>query len=448
MTAEARTLAIAALGGLIGVAAILAVVLGSSEATADRPPSRIVFESEAGLFTFDPETGEPHAAVSFEREDERPVRTLIIGDLVYVVSQEHRGSGGEERRVTAFDGALIGLPPTALPTDATGALRSWTLPDAHPNAASFPHSIAASDDGHTVYAIRFLAPGSPQLWRFDIEREQPVLLTDAIELGQLHLSATGRLFLLPHKPSDAVIELDVNDGRELSRIEADGAWSFSLLAGDGRHLYLFREEDRGLTVVDLDTMRVTDELTLPEQAPPPSQWPWSTALSPDGTRLYLTGNDPVACRGAVVVDRRPTCIPPPLGTQVIDLATLEVLYNDPQANLLALSPDGRRLITSLLSFDPAGDPNDAFHGNGLKLIDTESFEVITHFDTGGAWMLPIISADGHFAYALSFGPGQEAVVLSEPCTEDCATITVFDLERLDPIATHIYNNVDPINFPQ
>jgi hypothetical protein len=116
---------------------------------------------------------------------------------------------------------------------------------------------------------------------------------------------------------------------------------------------------------------------------------------------------------------------------------MAVLYNDPTANLLALSPDGRHLVTSLASSDPESGPN----ADGLKVIDTDTLEVIAHFERGSAATLPWVSANGRFAYALSFGVEPEAVGGSDRCLADCTAISVYDLDRLDLVGTHLYDDV-------
>lgn len=431
MTSEARTLAIAILGGLIGVAAILAVVLGTSEAPANHPSNRAVFYSPAGLFAFDPETGEPHAPVSFE-EDRQSHWTAVAGNLIWRLTIGPRPDGsGATTGVVVRDGTAIGLGQSGWPPDESGLVARWYLPDPADSAWVLVPLGGASTDGRTLYAFRRGSGEGAELWKFELGHEDPILLSSSFERGPLYISAAGRLFLQSTQP-DQLIELDTTDGRELGRIELPHSVGYAMFAADGTHLYL------GTTVVDLDRMAIVEELALPDGVPAPSLGRWGRALSPDRTRLYLAGDDPESCADEVLAaNGSRTCRPQPLGVQVIDLATMEVLYNDPTANLLALSADGRRLVTSLWTSDQEGGPYREQYGDGLKVVDTDTLEVLAHFDPGGPPILPFISANGRFAYTYSEGPGRELVRPWEECPADCTAITVYDLDRLELVATHI-----------
>jgi DNA-binding CsgD family transcriptional regulator len=438
-------------GAAAAAAVVIAVVLASSGGSEHSRTSMLV-RSDSQLIGIDPVTAAPLASLNVDASASR-FAGPGSGGLFWITDFPSE----LETEIWVIDGARIGLRSAGLDADEDGVIQRWTLPppdSTSPLPVPFVtvRSVTPSPDGRTAYVFRrpIGAASSEELWKLEVGTDQPVLLTTALETRPLHVSPSGRLFIERVGPA-ALIELDPADASELGQIEFGGNAIRSIGSPDGRLLFVFHGTSE-LSVVDLDRMTVVDGYELPEPGPISFVASWDTAFSVDRDRLYRAGDDPEGCADEVVPPGlEQNCWPPPFGVQAIDLDTMELLYQDPEHNQLALSPDGRWLVTALHTVE--NGPRQPYRpplGDGVKIVDTTTFEVIAHLEPGAAFLLPVVSADSRYAYALSEGPGYPSERRWEDCLADCTTITVIDLDQTVPrvIAMHHYDGGLALGFLQ
>lgn len=456
--------------GVAGAVAVIAAVI----ATNDPPPEEALIATNDRLLEegrtsvvlmdisgaeqtvltgIDPATGAPLVGLN-------PLGTAhggligLGGGLIWIADSPP----GDETAITVIDSSRIGLAPSGLAADDDGIVRRWTLPRPDNGVAEPVRQVVSNPHGRIGYAFRTVSGQGPdELWRFDVVNDQATLVTTALESARLFLTSDGRLFLLgsastiretsptgvPELVEQSLSELDPDTGREIARAEINRRVSASRLTTDERHIYLFHDSAddpffgglEGLTVVDLSVMAIVDQRSLPADTAALRSDPWGTAFSPDDRLLYVAGLETYCSTTTDAPSTGFVCPPDRLGVRVIDLDTMEVLYEDLEANQLALTPDGRWLVTLLSRQAEDG----RLIGTGLKVIDATSLKVVAHVEPDAPFRMPAISADGRHAYVISDGPGGGSNPFIDRCVADCSIVTVVDLERLEVIATHTYD---------
>lgn len=165
----------------------------------------------------------------------------------------------------------------------------------------------------------------------------------------------------------------------------------------------------------------------------------AATLSADGSQLYVTGVAEVACEGTPYfscVDGRP------LGLQVVDLESMELVAEFGGISRFVATSDGSRLvgIGAEVDYREVGpDEHGVRVGFGAQVIDTRSLEVVAHVEPE-TWFLDVaVSPDGRFAYLLSYGPGRTPEA-EYSCREDCTLLSVVDLERGEVTATRVFGS--------
>lgn len=460
----------AAIVGGAAAAVVLVVALATSGGGAEARTSIVARlwtgsdreDMRTQIFGIDPATGAPLVgAESIDLAGRQQLIPLGGGTslLSPIVRTSDVSASGEPPVLTVFDGAPLGLASSGLKADADGVVRRWTLPESEDWSVVVLQPLDTPADEDVIYGYRVLPTPPDELWAFDLTSDRASLLTTATQIGGLHLTRDGRLFVLVREPGydmsidniaqlgdlataeadylaaadDYLAEIDPVDGHEISRIQLGGAVARTMLSPDQTRLYLFRATDGDVTVVDLDTMLV-EQVALPEGGPWPGVWVFGPAVTPlpsaDGRFVYLTGTNFLPC--PTIEEGTMSCLRGALGLRIVDLETSEVRYEDPDVDRLALSPDGRWLITALSEFQTSSGRR----GDGLKIIDTATLEVIAHLEPDSAFSQVAISADNRYADAFAdlAGPSNPP----PDCRRPCSVITVIDLKQLEVIATHTY----------
>ena len=274
-----------------------------------------------------------------------------------------------------------------------------------------------------------------ELWRLDVASDQATLVPTEGRPGEFHLTATSRLLiaspptrrtyhptrretLVPYEPS--LTEVDPHTGREIARVNIDLPIEYSVISPDERRMYLFHVPKSELKVVALDPITVVEKRTLPtvnSRQAHAVRAARTARLSVEGRHLYLLAN----------------------GLRVFDVETMEPLYEDRDAISLAVSPDGRWLITTFHALWP----EDRARPRSLTVIDATTLEEIGHFEPGARFNEPVtISADGRYVYPLLFSSAEPDLSV-RTCVSACNVINVIDFERLEVIATHTYDVSPP-----
>ena len=138
---------------------------------------------------------------------------------------------------------------------------------------------------------------------------------------------------------------------------------------DGRHVYVAKSVGGGIAVIDVETQAVTS--VIDPGGPKPS----GLAFTPDGKRLVVTLlGETVDAPGAIAV---------------IDCATGEAAPPIPvegQPERVALSPDGRRAYVV------------SIHGQSLWVFDLDAREIVTRIPMGDLPFNVLVSPDGERVY--------------------------------------------------
>ena len=241
-----------------------------------------------------------------------------------------------------------------------------------------------------------------------------------------------------------MIALDSATGEQLGEVELPGVLVRVLWSAGGERAYGFDSSARRMTIIDLELMAIERTVALPEGAFRISFFPFSVNVSPDGRWLYLSDMDemeecPELLNGPCITNR-------PLGLQVIDLSTLEIVHHEPEINWFTVSPDGRWVIGTGWLRDLRGlSPGFTKYqteevGFGVKVIEVGSWKVAAHVQPDERFNFPLFSPEGRYVYLTSSGPGAPLQRADPECVEQCSVITVFDLEALEVIAAR---SLDP-----
>jgi len=457
---------IAVAGGTAAVAAaVVALVLARGGEPQPRTDILLLLGEEplgGTLIGLDPLTGAPLAdAESLDLTDRLGGPLTRGGGLLWYASFDEQPD--ESTMVlTVVSGLPLGLAQPEQRPEPDGIVQSWSFPAAEGTgfaALSWPGLVSASGPGRPLddgaeYGVRIFYDATPdEVWRFDLTSGQSELVATVPDLVSLLELRDGRLFAVVHSvafdfllaiqsedrlafvnrylasANDYVLELDPEDGRELARFEFGGGISSATPSPDGKTVYVFGFSSGEVMAIDLETMATT-QFALPPGGPQPGLplfgSGFTAVVSPNGDRLYMSGNDQSSCfSGDTPCDTRP------LGFRAIDLATHQVLYADGDAETFAMSSDGHWLITwrTLL------DDNFQESGDGLKVIDATALKQVAHLEAGKLVEAVAIRSDGQHAYA--------AINTSPPgpvtCRSACGTVAVIDLDRLEVVAEHSYD---------
>ncbi len=188
---------------------------------------------------------------------------------------------------------------------------------------------------------------------------------------------------------------------------------------DGKRLYVAEHTGRRVSVVDLGCGKVVSEIPLPDE-------PGGMAISPDGGRLYVTGESlqgrvhfidlkSAKVTGSISVGHTPCAIAvSPDGktlyvcnrfdndVSVVDIASgreTKRIGSVREPVAIAITPDGRYVVVG--NQLPAGPTNGAYAAAAMTLIDTAAGKVANIGLHDGATGVRgvCVSPDGRFAYA-------------------------------------------------
>ncbi len=323
---------------------------------------------------------------------------------------------------------------TDTPTDVTlnDSASPMFSPDGH---ALYWFMPASHDRAHNI-------PRDYELFRYDLASRQ---LTTVLRLptsftpGATRFVRGGQQLAIVVVPTDAnnltedvphVLFVDVASGRITSDVRLNGVkqWQYrERIAGrDGYIIYqagLAWDLERGVLYVahaDADKLSLIDlaqgkiraqvevhpRVSLVEQllnafasvaeaktVPTTSK---SAVLSPDGERLYVVGWHAEVTAQA---DGQWTWRDVPVGLQVIDTSNLTQLKRlDLPIGQLTLSSDGKRLVLATGVQQEFCCQQDGTQRNHLYVLDTHTFETLTHRTSDDAYYLQGFSSDGQYAY--------------------------------------------------
>jgi YVTN family beta-propeller protein len=215
-------------------------------------------------------------------------RTLIVAmsgsnELVLI----DRATGVEKQRITASDPYQIGFSPdgkwfvaASIRLDRIDIYDAATYQLVHRlPAATMPSHIAFSHDSSAVFVT---LQGTGSLISIDlasgkINWTEPVGPTPAGIITR----PSGTL-LVGVMGSDYIAEVDPTDGKIVRKITTgNGAHNF-LAAPDGKTLYVTNRVAGTISVLDAETLAISNTLQAPGG-------PDDMALSPDGQQLWTTG---------------------------------------------------------------------------------------------------------------------------------------------------------------
>jgi hypothetical protein len=348
----------------------------------------------------------------------------------------------ESWRVTEHDLDLGWL--TSLAFDPEGEALYWSEQSQQPEPLLFQRF-------HLATAELTNLPASIDPWAWD----RPVQPLSADRLAVFGVSPTEqgqtqgwpRLLLLDFAGqrviADVTLEgmaagfqrLDIEGEPQDAREDYPGvAWDL-----ENRLLYVTHPEDDEVTVVDLDTGQLKIRETVATPSPfleRLAQWLVPTAqaklsegtiervtLSPDGSRLYVTGERQEASGSATEWVYQTL----PLGLQVIATEDLtEAAHLDLPATELILTPDGNRLLlfggVSRAAHDQEWT-NDWF---SVRVLDTTSLEVLAEFQSEGTLRVLGTSPDSRYAY------------VSEQRQNKPQVLRALDLERMALVSERLF----------
>ena len=215
-------------------------------------------------------------------------RTLIIAmsgsnELVLI----DRVSGIEKQRITASDPYQIGFSPDAkwfvtasLRLDHIDIYDGQTFQLLHRLPAStMPSHIAFSHDSSTVFVT---LQGTNSLTSIDLASGKVNWTVPVGPTPAGIITRAGGTLLVGVMGSDYIAEVDPTNGNIIRKIvTGNGAHNF-LAAPDGKTLYVTNRVAGTISVLDADTLAITNTLQAPGG-------PDDMALSPDGHELWVTG---------------------------------------------------------------------------------------------------------------------------------------------------------------
>lgn len=329
-------------------------------------------------------------------------------------------------------------------------------------------TLVWSADSRNLFWFRSRLFEKTELWSLNIEtlKGGPIAITGS--WTDPLLSPDGRLIYLFGNPCCAsnrpgppyVFAIDTTTGEEVDRAELPGLIVGSppdspdhpfldlspgiTITPDGARIYIAHADSERVTAIDTNPLRPQPPEAV--QRPQPlagrlTSWLLDqlvtraeaksvtnsrvTHSSTDGRLLYITGSDAIVCE----YDPHSYCGREPLGLQLIDLESMQLIHHEPRIERFLITPDGRWLIGTgsdrYWSNDEQRTVTDAL---GLKVLDAVTGQLAAHLDPGAAIEDIAISPDSRHLYYLS-DPHDPR------CTAPCRTITIVDLETAEVIAT-------------
>ena len=424
-----------AVGGVASVAVVvIAIVLAPETAEPRTSVAQRVFDGDrAGLVAMELATGAPIADLDVVNLNDGTGGFLGNGNLIW------RMPWPIQNEITALDGARFGFGGSGFTADAEGVVQRWEFPALERPSSATVRFIQWAPGSRWVYVVRRLVGPGPndELWRLDLRNPDATLLRSFEDEQRVFPTTDGRLFVLGGTSNVSIngrtlpstlLQIDPTDGTELARLELGVTTRDAILSSDETTLYIFPVSGPRVRVVDLTAMAVVAEGPDEADSPRFGDLPWTWSLSPDERWAYVGGGGALECP-----DLDTPCEALGGRVHVIDLHTMEVVHEEPSVNQVVVSGDGRWLVAALLvgANDDSNLPErvQGRLGDGLKVIDAATFEVVAHLEPGRAFHQLAASADGRFAYALTGGPGTVDLGYGEPCTSDCVELVVIDLEQ-------------------
>jgi len=432
-------------GIAIAAVVVLAVVLAAEE-PAEPHTSMALRMSEGGrpsLVAMDLATGVPLTGV--DRVDFTDSTGGFLGDGSLIWTAPF--PSGPATQLSVFDGGRFGFGGSGFKADGEGLVQRWELPETPFATLRF---VAWAPGNRWVYAMRrIMGPGpNGELWRLDLRGPDVTLLATVEDEHRLYPARDGRLFVLGGTPNvlidgqtlpSQLLQIDPRDGSELARLEFRRTIQNAVLSSDESLLYVFPATGPRVQIIDFATMAVAAE--GPDEVDPqrPNGRVGSWALSPDERRLYVGGSGSIEC-----ADWETPCEAIGGRVQIFDLETMQLVREESGVNQVVVSGDGRWIVVALLvtSDDDSNLPErvQGVMGDGLRVIDASTFEVVAHLERGRAFFQLSASADGRFAYGVTRGPGWADLGYGDGCTSECFELVVIDLDRQAVAARQVYTD--------
>jgi hypothetical protein len=325
-----------------------------------------------------------------------------------------------------------------------------------------------SADGANVYWLQSTYLLVDQLWRLDVGSgdARAIANLEGTGLDEPMLSPDGKTVYLLRRPCCElreggtpyeVIAIDAATGEEVARTSVPGVvhraptngieyLPAAAIAPDG--------SGSAIHVVHADADRVTTIATDPLVAGEPREFRaqgsafsrlggWLldrfasraeakvgeqtkvALVSADGRRLYITGATDELCE----FESHSYCvIGDPLGLQVVDLETMQLLHHERGVDRITLTADGRWVIGggSVREWDDV-EQRTLHEGFGLTVFDAVTGEPVGAFDRGAIVGDVAVSPDSRRLYYL--------VPVGPTCASTCSMLRVVDLDEQRIIAS-------------
>jgi hypothetical protein len=329
-----------------------------------------------------------------------------------------------------------------------------------------------SRDGKHLYWLRWgFSPTTDswerEIWTLDViaRQAQPLASLEGDSLGALMISPDGHtLYLLRYSCCGALgtigselVAVDSSIGTEMDRLRlpslgaestAGPADLAAVLSPDGAHIYVVHADVDAVTTLTTEplTAGTTTFLDVDEaaarsgvekrslaariggwmlthlvtraEAKQPSFTLKTAQISPDGHLLYISGSSSEACPD----DPHRACVwDDPLGLQIVDLDSMQLVDHQAGIAEFALSADGRWIAghgaVSRWSNDQQQTTEEGF---GLTLIDAHSGDVVASFAPGTVIeQIAFDRTSQHLYYTIT----------GEPGCDSCVLLTTVDLKR-------------------
>ncbi len=384
---ETATAAAPPVGAALGGSAAAPQPATAPQPTADVPPS-----GDAG----DPSSAVPPDPGGQAGPDAAPkappallpVAVLLVTVLLGVVALTAGGgspSGREDASGTAAASspveAPVPEPPASTPVAASVPVPSaaGTIP-----VGETPGYAVASPDGRRLYVAQRAAGTiavvdtavDEVVTTFDVPSGPPQYLTLSPDGTQAYVSVWD-----DDRTVAEVVVLDTTTGEIGASVPMLSRPYVSALSPDGTRLYVPNHDTAVLSVVDVAAAETVAEIDVP----PNPHW---VELTPDGTRAYVADHD-----SDVVA--------------VVDTATDTVVAEVPvgtSPHSVAVHPS--RPLAAVANYDAAS----------VSLIDTDRDEVVATVAVGEGPQDVTWSADGRFAYVTNVEDSTLSVVDPEGAT--------------------------------